>query len=216
MSVIQQPHNKQEQILIRLVVAVVAAAVTYCSSFAAVNIIVIITCTITCETAYPRYATARTPSDHSWDTASNWPYSWPIVMAFGLITVHCTRFSSIKPWTHIHTQNHLRPFIRNYLGGPVPEKTFTHSHPSWSSDILYQLSPSTTIYSILLVQFMCLTVLFHNLFSVPHRSIRPWNDTKNCMKCIKIVINRVCRFCLFSWYKIGQKRVAIMQTGYGY
>ena len=30
------------------------------------------------------------------------------------------------------------------LGGPVLEETFTHSHPSWSSDILYQLPRSTT------------------------------------------------------------------------
>ena len=47
------------------------------------------------------------------------------------------------------------------MSRPVAEKTFTHSHPSCSSDILYQLPPSTTIYSILLVQFTCLTVLFH-------------------------------------------------------
>ena len=26
------------------------------------------------------------------------------------------------------------------MGGPVPEETFTHSHPSWSSNILYQIS----------------------------------------------------------------------------
>ena len=31
---------------------------------------------------------------------------------------------------------------------------------SYSSDILYQLPPSSTIYSILVVQFTCLTVLF--------------------------------------------------------
>jgi len=64
-----------------------------------------------------------------------------------------------------HTQPDIRPFVRDYHHGPVPvpEETFTHSHPSCSSDILYQLPPSTTIHSILLVQFMCLTVLFHNL-----------------------------------------------------
>ena len=42
-------------------------------------------------------------------------------------------------------------------------KTFIHSHASCSSDIPYQLPPSTTIYSILLIQFTCLTVLCHNL-----------------------------------------------------
>ena len=49
----------------------------------------------------------------------------------------------------------------------IARETFTHSHPSWSSDILYQLSPSTTIHSILLVQFMCLTVVFHKLSPGP-------------------------------------------------
>ena len=51
----------------------------------------------------------------------------------------------------------LRP--GDYPGGPVPEETFTHSHPSWSSDILYQLLPPTMINSILILQFQCLTVL---------------------------------------------------------
>jgi len=67
-----------------------------------------------------------------------------------------------------HTQTTVsRPFVQDYQARPVPEETFTHSHPSWSSDILHQLPPATTIYSILLVQFTCLTVLFHKLFSGP-------------------------------------------------
>ena len=39
----------------------------------------------------------------------------------------------------------LRPFIWDYPGAPVPEETFTHSHHSYSSTILYQL-PSTRIH----------------------------------------------------------------------
>ena len=59
--------------------------------------------------------------------------------------------------THIH--NHFNgSFVRDYLGKPIPKETITHSHPSWSSDILYQLPPFTTIHSILFVQFTCLTV----------------------------------------------------------
>ena len=54
-----------------------------------------------------------------------------------------------------------------YPGGPVPEEIFTHSHPSWSSDIRYQLPPSTTVCSIVIVQFTCLKVLFYNLSSGP-------------------------------------------------
>ena len=56
----------------------------------------------------------------------------------------------------------------------LPEETFTHSHPSWSSDILYQLPPfasassiSFFLHSILCVQFTCLTVLSDNLSPGP-------------------------------------------------
>jgi len=59
------------------------------------------------------------------------------------------------PWT----------FSRSTLGEPVPEETFTHSHLSWSSIIPYLHPPSFTIHDILLVQFMCLTVFFHNFSS---------------------------------------------------
>ena len=43
----------------------------------------------------------------------------------------------------------------------------THTHPDHQTSSLYQLPPSTTIHSILLVQFTCLTVLFHNLSPSP-------------------------------------------------
>jgi len=35
---------------------------------------------------------------------------------------------------HIHTHNHLMALVRDYLGEPVPEETFTHSHP-WTRRI---------------------------------------------------------------------------------
>ena len=44
-------------------------------------------------------------------------------------------------------------------GRPVPEGTFTHSHPSGSSCFLYHLSPFATVHSILFIQLTCLTVL---------------------------------------------------------
>jgi len=53
-------------------------------------------------------------------------------------------------------------FVRDNPGELVPEETFTHSHLSWSSIISYLLPPSVTIHGILCVQFMCLTVFFHN------------------------------------------------------
>jgi len=71
---------------------------------------------------------------------------------------------------HSHTTVY-RPFVRDCPGRPVPEETFTHSHPSWSSDILYQLPPFTAILVVLFVQFTCLTVFFNNrlqvLFGLP-------------------------------------------------
>jgi len=58
---------------------------------------------------------------------------------------------------------------------PVPEETLTHSHPSWLSDILYQLPTFTTIHSILCVQFTCLTVLSDNLSPGPL-----WSSSWSC------------------------------------
>ena len=45
--------------------------------------------------------------------------------------------------THTHTHNRLTTFVRDYPGRPEPEKTLTHSHPTWPSDILYHLPPFT-------------------------------------------------------------------------
>jgi len=63
-----------------------------------------------------------------------------------------------------HKYGYMRD--EDYPGEPVPEETFTHP-PSWSSSNLYQLLPSTTIHSILLVQITCLAILLHNLFPCP-------------------------------------------------
>ena len=61
------------------------------------------------------------------------------------------------------TTTMLRPLVQNYPGKLVPEETFTHSHLSGSSTILYQLPPSTVIHSILPIHFTCLTAFLHNL-----------------------------------------------------
>jgi len=57
----------------------------------------------------------------------------------------------------------LLDFVLDNRGEPVPEETFTHSHLSWLSIIPYLLPLSIMIHGILPVQFMCLTVFFHNL-----------------------------------------------------
>ena len=49
--------------------------------------------------------------------------------------------TSYSSCSHTHTHNRLTAFCRDNPGRLVPEETFTHSHPSWSSDILYKLPP---------------------------------------------------------------------------
>jgi len=44
----------------------------------------------------------------------------------------------------------LQTFVRDNPGKLAPEETFTHSHLSWSSIILYLLPPSIVIHGILL------------------------------------------------------------------
>ena len=80
--------------------------------------------------------------------------------------------------THRHTHTHTHTHGRDYPGRPVPEETFTHSHPSWSPDILYQLPPFTTIHGMLFVQFTSLTVLSDNLSPGPLWS-SSWSWTLN-------------------------------------
>ena len=70
----------------------------------------------------------------------------------------------------LHTHTHTQPFKSRWSGTTRVgryQKKFTHSHPSWSSDILYQLPPFTTIHSNLCVQFKCLTVLIDHLSPGP-------------------------------------------------
>jgi len=65
-----------------------------------------------------------------------------------------------------NNNNRFTALCPEYPGKPVPEETLTHP-PSWSSPNLYQLLPSTTIHSILLVQITCLAIFLHNLFPCP-------------------------------------------------
>jgi len=82
---------------------------------------------------------------------------------------HARMHACTHACTHAHTHARTQPFyssmdfVRDNLGEPVPEETFTYSHLSWSSIVAYLLLPSNTIYGILLVQSTCLTVFFHKL-----------------------------------------------------
>ena len=77
---------------------------------------------------------------------------------------------------HARTHAHTQPF-NSFLSGTTRVGRYQkkHSHPSWSSDILYHLPPFTTIHHILFVQFTSLTVLSDNLSPGPlWSSSWPW------------------------------------------
>ena len=70
----------------------------------------------------------------------------------------CT--NSLQFLINYYYNNH---FTALHLGLPgwAGTRTNTHPPPSWSSSSLYQLLPSTTIHSILLVQITCLAIFLH-------------------------------------------------------
>ena len=71
-----------------------------------------------------------------------------------------------NPTSHTHTQLFHCSLDSDWdnPGEPLPEETFTYSHLSWSSVIPYLLPLSIMINGILIVQFTCLRVFFHNLY----------------------------------------------------
>jgi len=117
------------------------------------------------------------------------------------------RFSTrTQPTTTI-----LQSFVQDYLGYPVSEETFTHSHLSWSSTVLYQLFPSSMIRCILPVHFMCLIAFLHNL--CPKSSLvylLVWNSPlhtpyiSSLSNCLLFATHaytiRTCFAVIYSWY----------------
>ena len=91
--------------------------------------------------------------------------SLPMIRLQNILVTLCLhdRNERTNAHTHTHTHNHLTAFVRDNPGRPVPEETLTHSHPTWSLDILYHLAPFTTIHGILFVHFTCFTILSDNL-----------------------------------------------------
>jgi len=77
----------------------------------------------------------------------------PLPLPFTYSSCHLSNDDCLEDNT-THTKT---AFVRDYPGEPVPEETLTHP-PSWWSSSLYQLLPSTTIYSILSVKITCLAI----------------------------------------------------------
>ena len=100
--------------------------------------------------------TATSRLAQQWKTFKLWRIlSLTALAEYDLYTLLTYRLPLVSLLLCLHlTYTHatvLRPLVQDQAGGPVPEETFTHSHPSWSSDILYQLPPSATIHSILFI-----------------------------------------------------------------
>jgi len=109
---------------------------------------------------------------------------------------------------------------RELPGWAGTKETFTNSHLSWSTTILYQLPPSTTIHSILRDRCMCFTVFFTTspqvLFGPPFHtpyisSSKHWflftTNAHTIATCFAVVA-RLCHLflvslsLLFTWNSI--------------
>jgi len=106
--------------------------------------------------------------------------TWPILLFTALLQTLSSklldRYFIFCAFLHTHTAI-LWPFVQFYLGGPVPEETFTHSLMK-SSSVLYQPPPSAMIHSILPAQTTCFTVSLHNFYLSPLRSTS-WSRTRH-------------------------------------
>ena len=86
-------------------------------------------------------------------------YWWAVIVKKGYITLFificCIRNSLLQ---RFHGSLHL---VRDYPGEPVPEETFTHSHLSLSSIILYLLlsSMASSLFNLCAWQSFCTTSL---------------------------------------------------------
>ena len=107
----------------------------------------------------------RTRTKHSSESIKRIKQDLKGTMKLSLVKSTMIFFMKMRTYT-THTATVLCPIVRDFPGELVPEETLTHP-PSWSSSNLYQLLPSTTIHSILLVQITCLAIFLHNLSPRP-------------------------------------------------
>ena len=84
---------------------------------------------------------------------------------------HCKNIMSASATQGGHNESAIQQLLLQPFYNPLSrttrvsryQKEHSPTHLCWSSTILYQLLPSTTIHSILSVQLMCLTIFMHNL-----------------------------------------------------
>ena len=135
---------------------------------------------------------------------------------FAVININTISLCNLHLLQHTHTHTHT------HTGRPVAEETFTHSHPSWSTDILYHLPPFTTIHGILFVQFTSLILIIIGIpsptysftlglnpsFSAnpPHRSLSFFSfrihymDFPDCLLLLLSISVFLLFFCFFTYF----------------
>jgi len=89
----------------------------------------------------------------------------PTSLPHAAVDHHRSERAAIIRTEYSTTTTILRPFVWDNPGRPVPEETFTRSHPSWSTYFLYHLFPFAMVHGILFIQLTCMTSsISNNLF----------------------------------------------------
>jgi len=138
-------------------------------------------------------------------TSLMWCCLWLLTIVVVMMEqlVHCVRVCvCVCVWyvcvtdTHTRTHNHIVAFCPGLPGwAGTRRNTPTHTYPDQQT-LFYQLPPSTTIHSILCVQFTCLTVLFHNLSPGPLWSPSwSWTLCSSTSYSIHSFTQSSCSFC---------------------
>ena len=130
------------------------------------------------QTTYGCWSWLKTPICRAASSACSCR-TWSSINASVTSSQHT--LSTIPPQNYLHIMLYIWKSRQNGVTNPgrlVLEETRTHSHPTWSSDILYHLPPFTTIHGVLFVHFTCLTILLDNLSPGPLWS-SSWSWTLN-------------------------------------
>jgi len=91
--------------------------------------------------------------------------------------------------------------VRDNPGRPVPEETFTRSHPSWSTYFLYHLSPFATVHGIILEQPLSRSSLVFPLVLNPQLHT-PCISSPNHLFAAHAHTNAACEL---HWLKVPER-----------
>ena len=89
-----------------------------------------------------------------------------VTFSSGLAQFNCHRVIAASLIYNNNNNNHLTAVC------PVPEESFTRSHPSWSTYFLYHLSPFATVHGILFIQLKQSVSFSHRFQDISNTSSR--------------------------------------------